>query len=109
MPNRVCMVGAGHFEKLLEVIGRLPRLVLEIALSSGNELLVGVINLLVVAALVAAHCDRDSLGSMLWSPPIAFGAPLCAHAGCLEGHPSTAVGGRLPIALDKNSSNHLLD
>jgi hypothetical protein len=41
-------VRSGHLEKLIEVIGRLPHLALEITLGSGNELHVGIVSLLVV-------------------------------------------------------------
>jgi hypothetical protein len=59
------MVGTGQFEKLLEVIDGLPRLMLEVTLSSGNELLIGVIGLLVIAALIIAGTNHNSLGSPL--------------------------------------------
>jgi hypothetical protein len=62
----------------------------------------------VVLALVAAGSDHDLLGLPLWPPVAAFGTPLCTLADCLEGHPSTANGGRLPVALDKNGSDRLL-
>jgi hypothetical protein len=76
--------------------------------SSGNKVLVGVIGLLVVATLVTAGGDCDLLGSLLCPPLVAFGAPFCTLAGCLEGRPSTTVGARLPVALDKNGSDCLL-
>jgi hypothetical protein len=66
MPNSVRIIGAGHLEKLLKVIDRLSHLVLELAFISGNELLVGVIRLLVVVTLIAAGSDYDLLGSPLW-------------------------------------------
>jgi hypothetical protein len=97
MPNRVHMVGAGRFEKLLKVIGGLPCLVLEVTFSSGNELLIGVIGLLVFATLVTAGGDCDSLGSLLWPPLVTFGAPLCALAGFLEGRPLTTIGAAFPL------------
>jgi hypothetical protein len=62
------MIGAGRLEKLLEVIYRLSRLVLEVMLDGGNELIVGIVSLLVIVALVAAGSDCDSLGSPLWPP-----------------------------------------
>jgi hypothetical protein len=108
MPNRVHMVGAGRFEKLLKVISGLPSLVLEVTFSGGNELLIGVVGLLVFAALVTAGGDCDSLGSLLWPPLVTFGAPLCALVGFLEGSPLTTIGGRLPVALDENGSDCLL-
>jgi hypothetical protein len=107
MPNGVRMVGVGHFEKLLKVIGRLPHLTLEVTLSGSNELLIRVIGLL-VASLIAAGSDCDSLGSPLCPPLVAFDTPLCALASYLEGRPSTAVGGRLPVVLNKNGSDRLL-
>jgi hypothetical protein len=108
MPNVVCMIGAGHLEKLLKVINVLPHLALEVALDDGDELLVGIIGLLVVVVLVTDGSDCDSLGSLLRPPIVAFGALLCALASCLEWHPSTTTGGRLPIALDKNGLDCLL-
>jgi hypothetical protein len=65
-------------------------------------------NILVVIALIAAGSDCDSLGSLLWPPLIALGTHLRILASCLEGHPSTTIGGRLPIVLDENGSNRLL-
>jgi hypothetical protein len=65
MPNMVHMVGAGSFGKLLEVINELLHLMFEVALTSDNELLVGVIDLLVIASLVTAGSDFNSLGSPL--------------------------------------------
>jgi hypothetical protein len=81
------MVGAGRFVKLLKVIIGRTRLVLEVALSSGNKLLIRVIGLLVIAARIAAGSDCNLLGSSLWPPLIAFGAPLHALADCLKGAP----------------------
>jgi hypothetical protein len=54
-------------------------------------------------AVTAIH-----LGRRFGPPLVTFGAPLHALAGCLEGHPLTAIGDCLPVALDKNDSNHLL-
>jgi hypothetical protein len=65
MPNGVYIVGAGRFEKLLDVIGGLTRLVLKVTLNSGDEFLIGVVDLFVVAALIAAGSNRDLLGSLL--------------------------------------------
>jgi hypothetical protein len=78
------MVGAGRLEKLLEVIGRLPCLSLEVVLGGGNELLIGVVSLLVVVTLIIASSNCDPLGSLLWPPLVAFGAPFCILAGFLE-------------------------
>jgi hypothetical protein len=102
------MSGVGRLEKLFEMIDGLPRLELEVALGSGNELLVRIVSLLVVVTPVATGNDCDALGSPLWPPLVAFGAPLCALAGCLEWRPSTATRGCLPITLDENGPNRLL-
>jgi hypothetical protein len=75
MPNRVHMIGAGCLKKLLDLIRRLPCLALDVTLGSGDELLVGVIGLLVVVTLVAASSDHDSWASLLRPPLVAFGAP----------------------------------
>jgi hypothetical protein len=82
MSNGVCMVGASRFEKLLKVIGLMPRLALEVTLSNGNNLLVRVIGHLVVAALIIAGSHCDSLGSPLWPPLVAFGVPHHALTDC---------------------------
>jgi hypothetical protein len=66
MPNSVRLIAASRLEKLLKVIDRLSHLVLELAFIGGNELLVGVIRLLVIVALIAAGSDCDLLGSPLW-------------------------------------------
>jgi hypothetical protein len=54
------VIGIGCLKKLLEVISGLPCLALEIVLSSNDELLIEVTNILVVVTLVAADSDRDS-------------------------------------------------
>jgi hypothetical protein len=96
------------FEKLLEVIGGLPCLMLEIALSSSNELIVGVVNLCVISTLMATGSDHDLLGSPLWPPLDAFGSPLRTLADCLKGHPLTTIRGYLPVTLAENRSDCLL-
>jgi hypothetical protein len=65
LSDRVSMAGASHLEKLLKVIGRLPRLALDVPLDSSNELLIEIIGLLVIIVLVAAGCNRDPLGLLL--------------------------------------------
>jgi hypothetical protein len=70
------MIGVGFFEKLLEVIGGLPRLVLKITLGSGDELLIGVTSVPVVITFITASGNHDSLGPPLWPPLVASGAPL---------------------------------
>jgi hypothetical protein len=66
------MIGAGCLEKIVEVIGGLPRLALDVTLNSCGDLLIGVIGLLVVIALIAAGSDRDLFGSLLGPPLVAF-------------------------------------
>jgi hypothetical protein len=78
------MVGVGCLEKLLKAIDGLPCLTLEIVLSNGSMLPIGVTGLLVVVVLITASGDHDSSGSLLWPSLIAFGAPLGAFAGRLE-------------------------
>jgi hypothetical protein len=63
--NRVCMIVTGCLEILLEVISVLPRLELEVMLSSDDELLIGVSDLLVIVSHVVASGDHDSLESPL--------------------------------------------
>jgi hypothetical protein len=108
MPNGVCMIGVGCLKKVLNVVGRLPRLALEVMLSSGNELLVGVIVLVVNVARVIAGSDCESLGSSLWPPLVAFGGPRCTLTNCLEGCPLTTNGGCLHVTLDQKGLNCLL-
>jgi hypothetical protein len=108
VPNGVRMVGAGYLKKLLEVIGGLSCLTLEIMLSNGDELLVRVVGLLVVVALVTASGDHDSSGSPLWPSLVTFGTPLCAFTARLERRPSTTARGRLVVALNKNGPDYLL-
>jgi hypothetical protein len=60
VPNGIRVIGIGCLKKLLEVISGLPCLALEIVLSSNDELLIEVTNILVVVTLVAADSDRDS-------------------------------------------------
>jgi hypothetical protein len=92
MPDGVRMIEVGHLEKLLEVIGGLPRLAHEVALGGGNENLVEIIGLLVIVALITARCNYNSLGSPLCPPLVAFAPPLRAPAGYLSGaaHCSTS-------------------
>jgi hypothetical protein len=52
VPDRVCLVWVGCLEKLLEVMGRLPCLALEVMPGSSNVLLVGVVDVLVVVSLI---------------------------------------------------------
>jgi hypothetical protein len=94
--------------KLLDVIGKLPRLVFEVMLGDGDELLIRIIGFLIVVTLVTAGSDYDLLGSPLGPPLVAFGAPPCAHAGCLEWRPLTAARAHPCIALDENGPGHLL-
>jgi hypothetical protein len=108
VPDGVRVIGIGSLEKLLEVFSGLSRLALEIALSSSDELLVRVTNILVVVALIAAGGDRDSLGLPFRPPFFLFWRPLCALVVCLGWHSSTAIGGRFPAALNKNGPGHLI-
>jgi hypothetical protein len=102
------MVGAGHLEKLFEVIDRLSRLALEVLLNSDNELLVGVVDLLLVVILITAGCNHDPLGSPLWPPLVAFVSPLCTFVSRFRRCPSAAALGCHPITLDKNDPDCLL-
>jgi hypothetical protein len=83
VPDRVRIVWAGHLEKLLDVIGMLSRLVLEIVLNDSDVFLVRVIDLLVVVIIVVASSNHDSLGEPLWPPHTICGAPLSAFADSL--------------------------
>jgi hypothetical protein len=99
--------GIGCLKKLLEVISGLTRLVLEIMLSSGDELRIGVANNFVVVTLIVAGSDRDSLGLPLQPPLVAFDNPLRTLVGSPQGRPSTAAGGRFPAILYENSLDRL--
>jgi hypothetical protein len=102
------VIGAGCLKKLLDVVGGLPHLTLEITLNSGDEPLVGVANILVVVTLITTGGDRDSLGPPLQPPFVTFGTPLHALVSCLGWRSLTATGGRFPAALNKNGSDRLL-
>jgi hypothetical protein len=69
------MIWAGQFEKLLEVIRGQPHLALKITLGSGNELLIGVTDVLVIITLFTTIGGHNSLGPLLWPPPTAPDAP----------------------------------
>jgi hypothetical protein len=77
------MIGTWCLEKLLEVIDGQPCLALDLVLIGGNELLIGVTNVLVIVTLIIATSDRDSLGSPLWVPLVASGTPFYALVCCL--------------------------
>jgi hypothetical protein len=102
------VIGIGCLKKLLEVISRLSRLALEITLSSGDELLIRVTNILVIVTLVTSGSDHDSLGLLLRPPLVAFGAPLHALVGCLGRCPLTTIEGHFPTVLYENDPDHLL-
>jgi hypothetical protein len=85
------MIWLGCFEKLLDVIRWLSRLVFKIMLGNGNELLVGVVNVLIIITFVTTGGDCDSLGPALRPPLVTSGAPLCTLVscfGCRSGLPS---------------------
>jgi hypothetical protein len=108
MPEKVCVVWAGRLENLLNVIGRLPQLALEVMLSGNDMFLVRVIDLLAVVAFIIASSNYDSFGAPLWPPLTTLGAPLSALAGNLGRRPSVASWDCLAITLDENGSNYLL-
>jgi hypothetical protein len=62
----VCMVGIGHLEKFLEVIGGLPSLALEITLGGRAVLLVIAVRLLVIVIIAGSNCVP--LGAPLLPP-----------------------------------------
>jgi hypothetical protein len=96
------MVWAGCLEKLLKVISKLPRLVLEITLGGGDVFHVRVGGLLVVVVFVTVSGNCNPLGAPLWPPPTAFGAPLSTFVGSLGRCPSTTSGDCPSVTLDKN-------
>jgi hypothetical protein len=102
------MIWAGQFEKLLEVIRGQPHLALKITLGSGNELLIGVTEVLVVITLFTTIGGHNSLGPLLWPPPTAPDAPLCTLVGCCGWCSLTATQGYLPTALHNDGHDHLL-
>jgi hypothetical protein len=90
------------------VIGRLPRLALEVMLSGSDVFLIGVLSLLGIVALIATGGNGDPLGVPLWAPLIAFGTSLYNFPGSLRQCPLGADKGHLPLALDKNGHDCLL-
>jgi hypothetical protein len=63
------VVWAGRLEKLLDVIGMLSRLGLQIALDGSNVFLIRVVHFLaIVVIIVAASSNYDPLGAPLWPP-----------------------------------------
>jgi hypothetical protein len=102
------VIGTGCLEKLLKVVSGVSRLLLEIALSSGDELLIRVANITVVVTHVAAVDDHDSLGPPLQPPFVAFGTPLQALVSCLGWRSSTTIEGSFAAALKGNGPDHLL-
>jgi hypothetical protein len=84
VPDGVHMIWEGHLEKLLEVIGRLPRLALEIALGDSDMFLIGVVRLLAIVIIITSSSNCDLLVMPLLSLLTAIGASLSAFAGSLE-------------------------
>jgi hypothetical protein len=108
VPNGVCMIGTSCLKKVPAMVGWLPHLAFEIVLSSGGEVLIRVDNVLVIVTLVLVGSHHDLLGLSLQPPHDAFGAPLCALAGCLGWHLSTTAKGRFLVILNENGPDHLL-
>jgi hypothetical protein len=108
VPGGLRMVGVGSLEKLLEVIGRLSCLALEVVLGSSDVFLIRVISLLVVVKLIIASSNCDPLGAPLWPSLTAFGASFCTFASSLAWRPLAINGDCLPIALDEDGPNCLL-
>jgi hypothetical protein len=102
------VIGIGCLEKLPEVVSGLSRLVLKITLSSGDELLVRVTNILVIDTHITVGGDCDSLGPPLRPPFVTFCTPLHTLVGCLGWRSLTAPGGHFPTALNENSPDRLL-
>jgi hypothetical protein len=108
VPNGVRVIGTGCLKKLVEVVSRLPCPALEIALSSGDELLIGVTNILIIVTLVTDGSVRDSLGPPLQPPFVACGTPLHTLVSCLGWYSSTIAEGYFPAAPNENGTDHLL-
>jgi hypothetical protein len=83
VPYGVCVIWVGRLEELFKVIGRLPRLALEVMISSSDVIFIKVTSLLVVVTLIIAGSNDDPLGAPLLPPLIAFGASLRAFADVL--------------------------
>jgi hypothetical protein len=71
------MIWAGCFEEIFKVIGRLSCLALRIMLGSSDELLAGVVSVLVIITPVVAGGNPDSLWLLL-QPFLSLLAPLLA-------------------------------
>jgi hypothetical protein len=102
------MVWAGHLDKLLKVVDRLPCLILKVMLSGSNVFLIGVVGLPVTVTLIAASGNCELLGVLIWPPLTTFGAPLCAYDDSLRQCSLATGGDPLPITLDENGSDYLL-
>jgi hypothetical protein len=102
------MIWACCFEKLLKVIHGLPRLAFGIRLSSGNELLIRVTDILIVITFIAIGGDHDLLGSPLRLPLVAPGTPLCTLVGCFGWCPPVAARSCLPTTLHENGPDRFL-
>jgi hypothetical protein len=102
------MVGADCLEKLLDVISRLQRLIVEVMLDRGDMFFVKVIDFLVIVVHVSVSSNCDPLGVPLWPLLFVFHAPLHALADSLGQCPSATSGGCHPIVVDEHGPNCLL-
>jgi hypothetical protein len=91
VPDDVHMIWEGHLEKLLEVIGRLPRLALEIALGGSDMFLIGVVLILAIVIIITACSNCDLLVMLLLPLLTAIGASLSAFADSLGWCPLATV------------------
>jgi hypothetical protein len=97
VPDELRLIGTGCLEKLLELVGELPLLALEIMLSGGDELLIGVTNILVVVTLITVGGNRDLLGPLL-RPLLSLLALLFAPLSIvLGGAPRPPLGATFPL------------
>jgi hypothetical protein len=101
VPDTVCMIWVGSFEKLLKMIHRLPRLAFKITLGSSNELLIGVTGVLIVVTFVVASGNRDSLGPLLWPPLVTSGTTLLTLVSCFGSPPQPLPGAAFPLLCTK--------
>jgi hypothetical protein len=97
------MVGACLLEKLLELIGRLPHLALEVTLGGGNDLLIGIVGLLDIVALIAAGSNCDLSGLPLWPLLLSLALLFVPLLATLGGTPQLPPGTAFPFPYMKRA------
>jgi hypothetical protein len=86
------MAWTGRFEKFLKMVFQLLRLVLEIALSGHDVLIIGVVHFLVVVIATGSDCDPSGVSLL------SHLAALSAFAGGFGRRCPAVTGDNFPIA-----------